>query len=103
MAISAKVLLALDLLTVALGLALETLEAVIEYGFDELGAQRITMDTNADNLPFRTLMQVMEIKEVDFRIGGRPDDEGDALSYKFGRKEWESSKKKLQSIGKWYL
>jgi RimJ/RimL family protein N-acetyltransferase len=31
------------------GYALETLEAVIEYGFKEVGAKKMTADTNVEN------------------------------------------------------
>jgi len=41
------------------GYALETLEAIIEYGFNEFKAKEITAGTNVENLPWRRLMDIM--------------------------------------------
>jgi len=41
------------------GYALETLEAIIEYGFSKLKAKKITAGTNVENLPWRKLMDTM--------------------------------------------
>jgi RimJ/RimL family protein N-acetyltransferase len=41
------------------GYALETLEAVIQYGFSELRAEKISADTNLENTPWRKLMDIM--------------------------------------------
>lgn len=41
------------------GYALETLEAVVEYGFMELKTKMISAGTNAENVPWRNLMNVM--------------------------------------------
>ncbi len=65
------------------GYALETLEAVVEYGFSELGAKQITLETNALNLLFRGLMKQMGITVKTFNKAGRGD-EGDTISYRFG-------------------
>ncbi len=41
------------------GYALETLQAILEYAFSELEAQKISAETNSDNQPWRNLMGVM--------------------------------------------
>ena len=41
------------------GYALEALQAIFEYAFSELKAQKISAETNTDNKPWRNLMDVM--------------------------------------------
>lgn len=41
------------------GYALETLQAIFEYAFSELKAQKISAETNMENKPWRNLMDVM--------------------------------------------
>jgi RimJ/RimL family protein N-acetyltransferase len=85
------------------GYALETLEAVIEYGFKEVGAKKITADTNVENEPWRKLVDVMGIPVAEMKKDGRPNGEGGSVQYRFLEKDWEVAKIKLKSGGKWYL
>ena len=85
------------------GYALEALEAVIEYGFKEVGAKKITAGTNMENEPWRKLMDVMGIPIAEIKKDGRPDGEGDSVQYRFWEKDWSVAKMKLKKDGKWYL
>lgn len=85
------------------GYALETLEAVIEYGFKEVGAKKITADTNVENEPWRKLMYVMGIPVAGMKKDGRPDGEGGSVQYRFREKDWQVAKVKLKKGTKWYL
>jgi RimJ/RimL family protein N-acetyltransferase len=91
------------------GYALEAMEAIIEYGFVELGCGMMSLDTFAGNKPWRALMgimglgdveEIMTIKEGEGGEGGPVDE---VVAYKFDREKWESSKKVLKENGKWLL
>ena len=81
------------------GYAIETLSAVVEYGFVELGCGMMTIDTNFENEPWRALMRTMGIGEGSVREEGKEKEVG----YCFDRKGWESAKEHMKSNGKWYL
>jgi RimJ/RimL family protein N-acetyltransferase len=85
------------------GYALETLEAVIEYGFKDVGAKKITADTNVENEPWRKLMDVMGIPVAEMKKDSRPDGEGGSVQYRFQEEDWQVAKVKLKKVAKWYL
>ncbi|KAH8746471.1 acyl-CoA N-acyltransferase [Hyaloscypha finlandica] len=85
------------------GYAFETLEAVIEYGFKEVGAKKITAGTNVVNEPWRKLMDVMGIPVAEMTKDGRPDGEGGSVHYRLREKDWQVAKVKLKKSAKWYL
>ena len=81
------------------GFAIETLSAVIEYGFQELRCGMISLDTNFDNEPFRNVMRTMGIGEGTIHGEG----EGREAKYLFDRSIWEIAKEHMRAEGKWYL
>lgn len=83
------------------GLAVEALEAVIEYGFNELGCGKMSLETNAINEPFRALMTSMELGDVE-APGSGDGDGGDSVIYVFGKEKFEEAKRNLKLRGKWY-
>ncbi|CZR53503.1 uncharacterized protein PAC_03382 [Phialocephala subalpina] len=82
------------------GLAIEALEAVVEYGFNELGCGKMSLETNAINNPFRALMRSMELGDVEKPGGGVGEEE--SVVYVFGREKFEEVKANLKLRGKWY-
>ncbi|KAJ3112985.1 hypothetical protein HK100_002138 [Physocladia obscura] len=85
-------------------LAMETLQAVIEYGFSVLGVTVFTLETNAENVPFRALMERLGVPIEKITEGGRGHgEEGDEASYRFGLDEWKVMKQNLIANSKWYL
>jgi RimJ/RimL family protein N-acetyltransferase len=83
------------------GYALETMEALIEYGFNELGVDKMVCFTYAVNKPWRGLMTTMDLErlvKINILDGGEEEAE-----YRFGREEWEVGKKSLRERGKWLL
>lgn len=84
------------------GLAVEALEAVIEYGFNELGCGKMSLETNAINEPFRALMRSIELGDVE-APGSGDEEGGDSVIYVFGKEKFEQAKRSLKSRGKWYL
>ncbi|KAE8442480.1 hypothetical protein EG329_003323 [Mollisiaceae sp. DMI_Dod_QoI] len=83
------------------GFAMEALEAVIEYGFNELGCGKMSLETNAVNEPFRALMRGMALGDVEEKGTGGGEEE--SVVYVFGRERWEVAKSALKERGKWYL
>ncbi|KAJ3111422.1 hypothetical protein HK100_002695 [Physocladia obscura] len=83
-------------------MALETLQAVIEYGFSVLGVTVFTLETNARNVPFRALMERLGVAVEQITEGGFGQ-EGDAVNYQFGMDEWKVAKQNLIASNKWYL
>lgn len=81
------------------GFAVEVLEAVFEYGFNELGCGKMFLETNAENEPFRGLMRIMGLGE--FERDGTGEEE--SVVFTFGREKWEAVKSRLKENGKWYL
>ncbi|KUJ08930.1 uncharacterized protein LY89DRAFT_314971 [Mollisia scopiformis] len=84
------------------GLAVEALEAIFEYGFNELGCGKMSLETNATNEPFRALMGGMTLGDIE-RPGTGGEDGEDSVLYIFGREKWEETRKNLKEKGKWYL
>lgn len=84
------------------GLAVEALEAIFEYGFNELGCGKMSMETNTINEPYRALMRSMELGDVEAPGTGDPDG-GESVIYVFGKEKFEEVKRSLKSKGKWYL
>ncbi|KAF7870264.1 hypothetical protein EAF04_004012 [Stromatinia cepivora] len=85
------------------GYAMETLCAVVEYGFHELRCGKITLATYAINAPFRGLMRAARLEDVMVlrSIGdGHPDQEA---YYEFGQQKWETAKKEMVRDEKWPL
>lgn len=87
------------------GYALEAMEAVFEYGFNELSCGMMTLDTFAVNKPWRQLMKTMGLEDVEMirTIGGGEGPLGEEVMYRFDREKWEACKKGLKESGKWYL
>jgi RimJ/RimL family protein N-acetyltransferase len=90
--------------------ALEAMEAIFEYGFDELGCGMMSLDTFAVNEPWRRLMGVMGLGDVEVfrKIGGgegvaQKGPLGEEISYRFDKEKWESCQKALKESGKWLL
>lgn len=85
------------------GFALETLFAVVEFGFYELGCGKITLETYAINTPFRGLMKAARLEDVVVlrRIGDGPPDQ--EAYYEFGEQKWEAVKKEMVRDEKWLL
>ena len=81
------------------GYAIETLSAVVEYGFVELGCGMMRIETNFENKPWRGLMGTMGIGEGSVCGEGKERE----VAYSFDKKEWESAKEHMKSNGKWYL
>lgn len=81
------------------GYAIETMSAVIEYGFVELGCGMISLETSFDNEPIRAMMQVMGIAEKEVRMNGEEKE----VAYLIDQNMWESAKQHMKSNGKWYL
>lgn len=81
------------------GYALEALSAVVEYGFAELGCGMTSLETSADNEPFRSLMRTMGIGEGTLRGEGKKQE----AAYLFDVEMWEKAKEQLKANGKWYL
>ena len=87
------------------GYGLEAMEAVFEYGLNELGCGMLSLDTFALNAPWRKLMKTMGLEDVeqDRKIGDSEGSLGEEIEYKFDKRKWEEGKKGLREAGKWYL
>lgn len=90
------------------GYAREAICASIEYGFEELGAGHVHMDTAKDNEPFRGLMRDMGIEEFEGDGGETPEAAPfgfarKSYNYQFDRKAWEGVKDGMKKRGKWPL
>lgn len=83
------------------GLAIEALEAVVEYGFEELGCGKCFLETNSPNKPFRELMRCMGLGDIE-QIQA-PAGSEESIVYLFGKEKWEEVKISLKEKGKWYL
>lgn len=87
------------------GYALEVMEAIFEYGFEELGCGIMSLDTNVGNMPWRALMKSMGLDHVEeirkIEDGERKGQE--EVVYRFDRKKWEVCKRGLRESGKWLL
>ena len=81
------------------GYAIESLSAVIEYGFVELKCGLASLDTKAVNEPIRNLLRTMCIGEGTIRGQGSEQE----VNYLFDRDIWEGAKKEMKLNGKWYL
>ncbi|KAB8295056.1 hypothetical protein EYC80_006996 [Monilinia laxa] len=85
------------------GFAMESLCAVVEYGFCDLGCGEISLDTLAINAPFRGLMDAVGLRDVVVlrSVGdGTLDEEA---HYVFNVRKWETAKKGVMGNGKWTL
>ena len=79
------------------GYAAETLQAMFEYGFGELGVGEMFLETYAANLPFRQWMKGLG-------LGGVEKDEGGVgVEFRFGRENLEQAKEEAKRGGKWHL
>jgi RimJ/RimL family protein N-acetyltransferase len=93
------------------GYALEAMEAVFEYGFNELGVGMMSLDTFAVNEPWRKLMKSMGLEDVEeFRTIGSTNGEGieegplgEEVLYRFDKAKWEECKRGLRAREKWFL
>lgn len=85
------------------GFAVETLAAVFEYGFVELGVQRMSLDTAAENKPWRELMRSMGLGKVESLRTGEDLREFGEVEYGFDSEMWESAKDEMRRSGRWYL
>ena len=88
------------------GYAIEALEGVIEYGFNEIGCEEMSMDTFAANSPWRTLMRTMGLGDTESMRSGEARDCGplsEEVLYRFGKPKWEKAKKEMIANGKWLL
>ncbi|CAD6444600.1 a1d48dd4-2044-4ba3-bdf5-d99bbf99218f-CDS [Sclerotinia trifoliorum] len=85
------------------GYALETLCAVVEYGFYELECGKITLETYSINAPFRGLMKAAKLEDIVVlrRIGDGPPDQ--EAYYEFDEQKWEDAKKEMVRDEKWPL
>ena len=88
-----------------MGYALEAMEAVFEYGFNELGCDMLSLDTFAVNVPWRRLMRTMGLECVEQvkKLGDGEGPLGEEVGYKFDNNKWDEGKKGLRGAGKWYL
>lgn len=89
-------------------LAIEALQAVINYGIHTLSCQIIEADTDAINLPFRGLMRKMGLEKYE-RPGQLMDHDEKGLKgvetveYSFGVGEWEGAVEGMREGGVWVL
>lgn len=81
------------------GLAIEVLEAVFEYGFNELGCGKLSLETHSINGPFRALMKSMALGDIEKPGTGKQE----SVVYLFGREKWDEAKRTLKEKKKWYL
>jgi hypothetical protein len=58
-----------------------------------------SLDTSADNEPFRSLMRTMGIGEGTIRGEGTAQE----ATYRFDADMWEKAKEQMKLNGKWYL
>ena len=87
------------------GYALEAMEAIFEYGFEELGCGMMSLDTHVGNEPWKALMRAMGLKDVEeVRTIEEGESKGEEeVGYRFDRAKWEGCKKGLREGGKWLL
>lgn len=77
------------------GYAREAFVAMVEYAFNELGAARISCDTNTANEPWRGLMQSVGLgakEEEQVNPEDHPASGQTSLVWRFTRGDWEAVK-----------
>lgn len=77
------------------GYAREAFVAMLEYAFNDLGAEQISCDTNTANEPWRGLMQSVGLgakEEKQVNPEGHPASGKTSLVWRFNRGCWEAAK-----------
>ena len=90
------------------GLALEALQAVIELGFEELGVGEMFLETNPENLPFKSMMKALGLgnpsQDVTRAGEDTPSMEEKAVAiWRFDKVKWAEAKETTKLGRKWYL
>ena len=78
------------------GYGLEAFVGTVEYGFAELGCKFMEVQTGVDNVPWRTLMNKLGLKQYETRGVGMagPGKGMEEWQWKFEKKEWQEAKGK---------
>ncbi|KZV81168.1 acyl-CoA N-acyltransferase [Exidia glandulosa HHB12029] len=73
------------------GYGREAMSAMLDYGFDVLGFERIEQATHLVNTPYRALVRSLGLEK--FEVQGKPNAQGTVWClYEVSREEWQAAK-----------